>query len=159
MSVTVHPSEKAIPVVDCDVDPKVSSDHKIYRHQKGGQLMLSSEKIVLYRPPFIQDQRKTRLFDLYEDLRRKRQNLPNACILDYWLKKPGSICGEFEKLKEGNPRSNTARLFLFGTIYSNKEDEQYVRYLYRDCCGINSFYCWLGRELDGGDYIALFSND
>lgn len=121
-------------LIDLDADPFVPGTWKVKKHQKGGQLVWSPEKVKLYLSSHQKGEKYIEGNKLRKELECER--VMNANLLDYLLKHQELIPEEWKG----------QTVFFWGTIYRDLYDNLYVRGLYFDDGRWYWRYGWLDYD-------------
>jgi hypothetical protein len=134
-------------LVNVDAAPLVPNKWSVEVHRKNGRmedgiLDLGRMKMSLF---LAEEQKESAISG--NDLRNVMVGQPalNANVLDYLLANPELIPKEWKGKK----------VYFWGTIYRDRRDDRFVRYLRRDGDMWNWEYSWLGHGWFSNDPAAI----
>ncbi len=112
-------------------------------HKKSGVIVFNPSKVNLHLSPNQKDGKTIQGHKLRKEL--EKENVLNACVLDYLLANPHLIPEEWKG----------KFVFFWGTIYRDSDGSLYVRCMYWFGDLWQSNYRWLGNDWDGDDPSAV----
>jgi len=130
-------------IIDLDKNPFVPEDWKVEEHIKGGELEWDPAKVALYLSEEQQGDKMIQGHQLREELKGKP--VYNANLLDYLLKNPQLIPGEWE----------CEAVFFWGTIYRDQDNSLCVRCLNWSGVGWYGDHSWLDYEFIAANPAAV----
>ncbi len=118
-------------------------------HKKKGMMTFDPSKIKFHLSPNQKGGSTIQGHKLRKEL--EKENVLNACVLDYLVANPHLILEDWKKDAQGNTRF----IYFWGTIYRNTDDRLYVRSLF--CAGGKwlAGYNWLDFDWNGDSPAAV----
>ena len=136
-------------VINCDATPRSLEGLEVDAHQHGGEYAFDASHVELHLNDGQRHDRCIRGDKLHKRLSERL--VLNANVLDHLLDNPNLIPDEWRLDERGCIRN----IVFWGTIYRDRSDDRYVRYLYWRENGWDSGAAWLGFDFDRSYPAAL----
>jgi hypothetical protein len=131
-------------VIDCDTDPFVPAHSwSVEEHKKGGSFQWDASKVELW---LENEQKNGKVLTGSKLCQRLISKMVlNANVLDYLLANPYLIPEEWKD----------KHVFFWGTVYSSRGGNRFVRFLCWDDEKWSWYYDWLGNGFRGSSPAAV----
>jgi hypothetical protein len=146
--------DTSVHVIDCDADPFIPPGWRVKEHRKSGRWTWNASQVILFLSEFQKNGKEIQGQDLLHGELVSKPRI-NANVLDFLLKNPRLIPGEWKKDEQGG----SCCIFFWGTIYYDSMDNLFVRCLYLNDGEWRGSYSYLENSRGNDDLAALWQVD